>query len=172
MNLDNIQHQSDEVRNLFREIETQPWGSRHYAVELIVQTGHLGDILLRQSHKMNRLSAEDNIKIKGDELADIMLNLYSICLEEKIEVNSELTTYKQNGITDVLELFVILSKSINTLTTFIFENENYKVDGIRDLLIRSFQLTIDLIGYLKIDIDIVFGVMVEESRIFVNKHKK
>lgn len=172
MNLDNIQNQSDEVRNLFREIETQPWGSRHYAVELIVQTGHLADILLRQSHKLNRLSEEDNIKIIGDELADIMLNLYAICLEERIEVNSELMTYKSNNITDVLELFVILSKSINTLATFIFENENYKVDGIRDLLVRSFQLTIDLINYYRIDMDIVFGGMVDESRIFVNRHKK
>lgn len=172
MNLDNIQNQSDEVRTMFREIERQPWGSHQYAIELIVQTGHLADIILRQSHKLNNLSIEDNIRIVGDELADIILNLYSICLEEDIEVNFDLMTFKPDNITDVLEAFVLLSKSINILASYIFESRDYETDVIQKLLIRSFQLTLNLINYFKIDMNKAFENMVEESKIFVSKHKK
>ncbi|KKQ30762.1 MAG: hypothetical protein US46_C0007G0030, partial [Candidatus Shapirobacteria bacterium GW2011_GWF2_37_20] len=66
------------VKEKFKKIETKEWSTKEFGTELMVQTGHLSDILLRQGFKHNPYNIDENNKHLGDEMSDILLNTFSI----------------------------------------------------------------------------------------------
>lgn len=173
MNIKKIEEQSRIIKLAFQEIERKPWRAKEFGIELIVQVGHLADIMSRQSHKLNKYSDSENKKILGDELADILLNLFSICIESNITPTESLKTYRQQQVTDGYQHLVLILKHISEINTLLRRRaENDSRNELQDELLKSFELTIDLIYFYEIDINAVYNVMMNESLLFVKKHSK
>ncbi|MCA9387383.1 hypothetical protein KC669_05110 [Candidatus Dojkabacteria bacterium] len=170
MNYKKIQHQSEYVRNIFREIEPIKWEAKHYGIELIIQTGHLADIILRQSHKLNKYSELENTNIISDEISDILLNLYSISIEKNIDINSYISDYSLSNSVDPLRHTALLSGYISEITLYLFEEDD-STRALDDMLEKCFKLTIDLIEHFDVNIETAFSKMVNESEVFVKKNK-
>lgn len=183
MSVESTWQKAQQVRELFRPIERKRWGSREYAVELMVQIGHLGDILLRQDYKMNLNTDEVNRKIIGDEIVDVILNTFSIADEQGIAlpgmfsvsggetswiniIESSLVVYPDP--IDPIALYSELGMTGTTVIKNIVDNSRGK-DIVGGLLTIT-RLIARFAGIYGIDIDAAFALMQWESEVFVEKH--
>lgn len=183
MSLETTWQKAQQVRELFRPIEQKRWGSREYAVELMVQVGHLGDILLLQDYKMNRNTDEANRKIIGDEIVDIILNTFSIADAEGISLPSMLSIKAENSpwIEIIEDSLVIYPDPIDPIT--LYSELSMKGAAVLRSLVSSAlgeNLTESLLtitrllarfaGIYGIDIDTAFTLMYGESQLFVKRY--
>lgn len=183
MSVETTWQKAQQVRELFRPIEQKRWGSREYAVELMVQVGHLGDILLRQDYKMNRNTDEVNRKIIGDEIVDIVLNTFSIADEQEFSLTSRLTTTGEDSEwTQIIEdSLVIYPDPIDPITLYselsmkgsaVLQSlaSNAQGKSLFEDLLSITQLAARLAGIYGVDIDAAFSLMQGESELFVKRH--
>lgn len=180
MSLENTWQKAQQVRELFRPIEQKRWGSREYAVELMVQIGHLGDILLRQDYKMNLNTEEANRRIIGDEIVDTILNTFSIADEEGVSLPHRLSTTGEYNLWSLMieDSLTVYPDPIDPITLYselslkgaaALQNVVCNVHGeslIEDLLSIT-RLSARLAGLYGIDIDAAFTLMQGESELFV-----
>jgi len=183
MSVETTWQKSQQVRELFRPIEQKRWGSREYAVELMVQVGHLGDILLRQDYKMNRNINEANRKFIGDEIVDVILNTFSIADEQGFSVPRRLSTTGEDTswaliIEDSLAVYpdpidpINLYSELSIKGAIVLQNLANNVQGeslVEDLLSIT-RLSARLAGIYGIDIDEAFTLMHGESKLFVKRY--
>jgi DNA repair photolyase len=162
-----------KIKSIFKSIEKQPWTKKEFSKELLVQLGHLTDILLKQTHKYNNLSLSEN-KIKiGDEISDVLLNTISI-LEEGGNLRSFLGDKDQKTINSlILEKHknLDLESCYNLLTNTcfnIFSKVNLeKNNSIFQDLLECLSLCILLSYYTQSDIEKSYLEMYQDSRKFV-----
>lgn len=183
MSVESTWQKTQQIRELFRPIEKNRWGLKEYSVELLVQIGHLGDILLRQEYKMNNMTDEENQRRIGDEIADVILNTFSIAKEYGLEITSLISGGNRDNLweevienslliypnpVDSIELFSDLSVRGAHLLQNIVNSSNLE-SLIIDLSIIT-NISARLAGIYGVDIDTVFSIIQEESELYVNKH--
>lgn len=183
------------LKKEFQKIETKTWTTKDFGKELIVQVGHLGDMLLKQEVKYNPYTLEDNNKRLGDELADIVLNTFSIFKEEDIPEASFLNTIgditnhqfiKENleweEIGKVgLQTHLTTLNDINQISDTLFQKiaqysyDLYFITQSRDInkqqiVDTAAQLTLNSLAlgyYMELDLSNYFSQMVNESQDFI-----
>lgn len=154
-----------------------------YAMELMVQIGHLGDILLRQDYKMNRNATEANRIIIGDEIVDVILNTFSIADEQGFMLPSNLSTTDEDTTwVEVIEGSLItypdpvdpiaLYSTLAMTGAIVLQSivNNTADENVSESLLSITQLSARLAGLYGIDIDAAFTFMQNESELFVKKH--
>lgn len=188
------------IKEEFKKVETGEWTPKEFGAELIVQSGHLADIVLRQSVKFNAYNIDENNKHLGDEMSDILLNTFSIIttsglssedlmsnIEETMDLGKEMKieNWEQIGKFGVelclenhgdkhpeLRLFENIVKD----STDMFSLTRNVTPNSEDILKTAARLTLNTfaLGYfMELDLPSYFNKMIEESKVFVdNKSKK
>jgi DNA repair photolyase len=163
-----------EIKDKFRKIEKQTWTNSEFIKELIVQLGHLFDITLRQTHKLNHLTEEQNAVTIADEICDIMLNVVSLLYElGKIDIlvqvgtiNSLVSSNHQN--LDIDSCLYGILKNIHLISE--------SIDSTAETIVTPAKETLSYCIYLSylfnVDIESAYIKMREDSFVFINKHSE
>lgn len=193
--IEDIYKKGLEIKEEFQKIETGPWGPKEFGTELVVQTGHLADMILRQSVKYNSYSIEENNKHLGDEISDILLNTFSIIdtcglsdadLIEKTQkiISHENYTESWEKTGDLGR--VTFQKDPNVSSTSLFENIVSEVNQMffltrdqelnkEEILNVAAKITLNslsLASYMELDLWDYFNRMTLESKIFIEQKNK
>lgn len=191
--------QTNYIKEEFKKVETGTWTPKEFGTELIVQSGHLADIILRQSVKYNSFSINENNKHLGDEMSDVLLNTFSIILtsglsSDDLEKNilktvglgkaAKIENWKQIGKFGVesclrdhgnSQVELNLFKNIVKDSTELFSLTREEQINKENVLKTAARLTINTfaLGYfMELDLPDFFNKMIEESKIFVDKKSK
>jgi len=187
------------IKEEFKKVETGEWTPKEFGVELIVQSGHLADIVLRQSVKFNAFNIDENNKHLGDEMSDILLNTFSIIttsglssedLMRNIEKimnfggNNKIENWEQIGKFGVelclenhggkhpeLRLFENIVKD-STEMFFLTRNGTPNREDILKTAARLTLNTFALGYFMELDLPNYFNKMIEESKVFVEDKSK
>lgn len=184
MSIENTWQKALQIKESFRPIEQKKWEAREYAVELMVQIGHLGDILLRQDYKMNLNTNETNTKIIGDEIVDVILNTFSIADEQKLPLPNKLSTLDEGDTlwTSIIEHSreiypdpinpITLYSELSTKGASILQNiiKNVQNERLTEDLVATTKLSARLADIYGVDIDDTFTIMQNESKLFIKRH--
>jgi hypothetical protein len=194
--LKEIFNQTIFVKEKFKKIETKEWSIKEFGTELMVQAGHLSDILLRQGFKYNSYSIDENNKHLGDEMSDVLLNTFSIIdtasigsesliknIQNKIGSNVlvESLDWQQIGEFGIEQsrqespekpidqsLFEKIIKHSSEMF-FLTRNKEFVLE---DILNTATELTINTFAlgkYMELNLPNYFEKMIAESEIFVNQ---
>lgn len=167
MTIEKISNLSSVLRKEFKKVERKEWNSFQYLTELFVQLGHLSDISLRQEYKLNNKNEEENKKIIGDEIGDVILNVISICESEKIALNLD-------DIQDNLDLKPNETESILgslfSKAGQLAENLEKNSEKLKTLSIETINLCYELASFYGIDMDRAFEDLYHESLVFIAKN--
>lgn len=191
--LDVIWERAQYTRTLFRSVEKIEWEAEQYALELMVQVGHLSDLVLRQEHKLNRRSVEENADAIADEISDVVLNIFSIAdvfsisvpalvreklglrwneiIDSKKLIKSSESTYLTNN--QISLAMLELSKQSALLASMV-TTVGKDVTGQKKLsvaLLDSLQACLVVLDFYKVNLHRAFDKMILESEAFVEKNK-
>ncbi len=187
--IDVIWERSQYTRNLFRSVERIQWGAEQYALELMVQVGHLSDLVLRQEHKLNSKTEGENADALADELSDVILNIFSIAdtfsisvpalLREKSglrwneAVDSKQLLSGQENSQNASNSMLELSKQSALLASMVTEMDNSEIDTeeLKKSVIRTFEACFSLLNFYNVNLHQAFDKMILESEAFVEKNK-
>ncbi len=191
--IDVIWERAQYTRNLFRSVERVEWGAEQYALELMVQVGHLSDLVLRQEHKLNRRTEEENADAIADEISDVVLNIFSIAdaftisvptlVREKLgiywsdivdsrklieDLESSHPTSDQIGLA-MLEL----SKQSALLASMVISvgKEDIGQKELSQALLDSLRACFSVLNFYNVNLHKAFDKMILESEAFVEKNK-
>ncbi|NJS41576.1 hypothetical protein HC766_04475 [Candidatus Gracilibacteria bacterium] len=159
-----------ELKKEFRKIETQPWTSYAYSMEIIVQVGHLADIFLRQEYKYNPHSKNENQTRINDEVCDVILNLLFLYIElyEEVELskinNVEVCMSKESLFTEL----ALSCAQLTRLSSTYFDSNQSKAD-IKNMLEYTLGLSISLADACNCDLISNFLRIKSESQIYIEK---
>ncbi len=179
--IETIFNQSLEIKKEFQKIETGKWGPKEFGTELIVQTGHLADMILRQSVKDNPYSIEENNKHLGDEISDVLLNTFSIIdacglsdinlmegIKKNIDSENSIEDSKKTSIPTSIFLFQNIVKS--TYLMFSLTNSpELNTEKILDTAARIVTSSLALGSYMELDLVDYFNKMALESKTFIEQ---
>lgn len=187
--IDVIWERAQYTRELFRSVETAEWGAEQYALELMVQIGHLSDIILRQDYKLNNRTKEENASVIADELSDVILNIFSIADTFSISVPMllrEKSGLRRDEIVEsrkllegveneksVLRSMLEVSKQSALLAEMVTGVEKGEIskEELKDSLLGAFQSCFSLLNYYNVNLHKSFDKMVLASETFVEKNK-
>jgi DNA repair photolyase len=187
--IDVIWERAQYTRKLFRSVETAEWGAEQYALELMVQIGHLSDIILRQDYKLNNRTKEENASVIADELSDVILNIFSIADTFSISVPMllrEKSGLRRDEIVDsrkllegveneksVLRSMLEVSKQSALLAEMVTGVEKGEIskEELKGSLLGAFQSCFSLLNFYNVNLHKSFDKMVLESETFVEKNK-
>ncbi len=191
--IDVIWERAQYTRKLFRSVERVEWGADQYALELMVQVGHLSDLVLRQEHKLNRRTEEENADALADEISDVVLNIFSIADSFSLSVPALLREKKglrRNEIVDSRQLLhqsetdqssaneisyamLELSKRSAILAGMVTEIEKGEKEpqSLRQPILDAFEACYSIINFYNINLHKAFDKMIFESEAFVEKNK-
>ncbi len=189
--IDVIWERAQYTRNLFRSVERIQWGAEQYALELMVQVGHLSDLVLRQEHKLNKRSEEENADALADEISDVILNIFSIADEFSLSLPNLLRDemgLKRTEIVDSAQLvegkrieseeqisqaMLELSKQSALLASMVTEvvEDKAKKEDLKKVLLEAFDAAMAVLDFYKVNLHKAFDKMILESEAFVEKNK-
>lgn len=189
--IDVIWERAQYTRNLFRSVERIQWGAEQYALELMVQVGHLSDLVLRQEHKLNKRTEEENADALADEISDVILNIFSIAdefslslpnlLRDEMGLNrteivdsARLAENKQiESEEQVSQAMLELSKQSALLASMVTEvvEDKMKKEYLKKVLLESFDAAMTVLDFYKVNLHKAFDKMILESEAFVDKNK-
>ena len=190
--IDVIWERARYTRNLFRSVERIEWGAEQYALELMVQVGHLSDLVLRQEHKLNKRTEEENADALADEISDVILNIFSIADEFSISLPNLLRDemgLKRTEIVDNARLverreiveseeqigqaMLELSKQSALLASMVTEvvEDKTKKEDLKKVLLEAFDAAMAVLNFYKVNLHKAFDKMILESEAFVDKNK-
>lgn len=161
-----------ELKDKFKLLENKEWDSITVINELIVQIGHVFNVLNHNDYidEIGRTW----ITNMGDELSDILLQLSTLANLEKVEFN--LDKYKDYNYDNVDGLIVLTGQ----LSEAILEKNNYRFNKKREtfnsidefISDRIIKLMLIVFNYSKnnnIDINKEFMLMYEDASNFIEK---
>ena len=191
--IDVIWVRAQYTRKLFRSVERVEWGAEQYALELMVQVGHLSDLVLRQEHKLNRRTEEENADALADEISDVVLNIFSIAdafsvsvpalVREKLGLRfNEIVNNKKlfEGLessdpteTQINSAMLELSKQSALLASMVtaVEKEDVGQGELGQALLDSLKACFTVLNFYKVNLHKAFDKMILESEAFVEKNK-
>lgn len=189
--IDVIWERAQYTRNLFRSVERIQWGAEQYALELMVQVGHLSDLVLRQEHKLNKRTEEENADALADEISDVVLNIFSIADEFSISLPNLIRDemgLKRTEIVDSARLaegkqieseeqinqaMLELSKQSALLASMVTEivEDKTKKEDLKKVLLEAFDAAMVVLDFYKVNLHKAFDKMILESEAFVEKNK-
>jgi len=194
--LKEIFNQSLFVKEKFKKIETKEWSTKEFGTELMVQVGHLSDILLRQGFKHNPYNIDENNKHLGDEMSDILLNTFSIIdttgigfeplmknIQKEIGLDTPVESFdwkqvgefgieqSQNESSEKPIDQSLFEKIVKYSSEMFFQTRNEK-NVLENILNTATRLTINTLAlgkYMELDLPGYFEKMTAESETFVNQ---
>ncbi|MGN1337213.1 MAG: hypothetical protein ACI4WW_01935 [Candidatus Coprovivens sp.] len=161
-----------ELKDKFKVLEKNDWNSITVMNELIVQIGHVFNVL-NHNDFIDEIG-RTWIKNMGDELSDILLQLSTLAKLENIEF--DLDNYKDYCY-DNLDGLIVLS---GQLSEAILEKNNYRFnkprktfnnidDFIKDRIIKLMLIVFNYSINNNIDINKEFILMYEDASNFIEK---
>lgn len=194
--LKEIFNQSLFVKEKFKKIETKEWSTKEFGTELMVQVGHLSDILLRQGFKHNPYNIDENNKHLGDEMSDILLNTFSIIdttgigfeplmknIQKEIGLDTPVESFdwkqvgkfgieqSQNESSEKPIDQSLFEKIVKYSSEMFFQTRNEK-NVLENILNTATRLTINTLAlgkYMELNLPGYFEKMTAESETFVNQ---
>lgn len=189
--IDVIWERAQYTRNLFRSVERIQWGAEQYALELMVQVGHLSDLVLRQEHKLNKRTEEENADALADEISDVILNIFSIADEFSLSLPNLLRDEMGLKRTEIVNSALLvegkqieseeqighamleLSKQSALLASMVTEvvEDKVKKEELKKVLLDAFNAAMAVLDFYKVNLHKAFDKMILESEVFVDKNK-
>jgi hypothetical protein len=158
------------IKEEFKKIEAQEWTAKEFGTELVVQVGHLADIMLRQSAKYNNYTIDENNKHLGDELSDVLLNTFSVVETSGLSSKDLINNIQEKTIMagpqpQLFEEVVRGAYEMFSLTRGEELDKGKILDVASSLTVNSLALG----SYMELDLPRYFGKMIEESKIFIDQ---
>ncbi|MBP9842883.1 MAG: hypothetical protein KBC62_02655 [Candidatus Pacebacteria bacterium] len=191
--LDVIWERAQYTRKLFRSVERVEWEAEQYALELMVQVGHLSDMVLRQEHKLNRKTEEENAEAIADEISDVVLNIFSIADTFSVSVPllvREKLGLRWNEIVDsgklidrlesinptneqISSAMLELSKQSALLASMVtsVDKGEVKKEELGQAVLNALRACFSVLNFYKVNLHQAFDKMILESEAFVEKNK-
>ncbi len=169
-----------KLKEQFKITENKSWDAITVLAELNVQLGHFNYLI--SSHKEY---GETGRKINdlGDELSDIVLQLFSLCWKLDLDIQNYNYNYnyiKFENISEALMSFNVLYGEISEKVLEKYGYRHYKIrygfakedDFLYFNLARLFEIVFSIAYDLKLDLEIEFNKMVMDARKFLNDFEK
>lgn len=171
-----------DLKRQFRITESKKWDSMTVLNELNVQLGHLSYLLSKNKEygEKNR-----NINNIGDEISDVILQLFALCDKSKVDLKSYFQTTKDKNINfeNPQESILALSTILGQINEIVMEIKGYRHYKIRydfcyqkDFLLHNIAKMIEIIFYLgntyNLDLNIEFENMLKDASNFLDNYTK
>lgn len=169
-----------KLKERFKMTEGKSWDAITVLAELNVQIGHFNYLI--SSHKEY---GETGRKINdlGDELSDIVLQLFSLCWKLSLDINNYNYEYKYIKFESVSEALISFNTVYGQVSEKILEKYGYRHYKIRygfakedDFLYfniaRLLEIVFSIASDLNLDLDFEFNKMVIDATKFLDNFEK
>lgn len=178
--INNYYDKAIDLKKMFQITENKNWDQFTVLAELNVQFGHLTYLLsdYKEYGELNR-----NIHNLGDELSDVLLQIFSLCWKCNInikEFNYNYSIPQFNNCNDAILAFNTVYGQISEIIMEILEYRHYKIrygySKQKDYLLTNIAKLIEIIFYIgyqfKIDFSYEFDAMFEDASHFLDRFEK
>ena len=160
-----------ELKKMFQITENKKWDQFTVLAELNVQFGHLAYLL---SEYKDYGEANRNIHDLGDELSDVLLQIFALCWKCNIdlkEFNYEYSIPNFNNCNDAILSFNVVYGQVSEIIMEIEEFRHYKIrygystqkKFLLDKISQLFNLVFIIANNLKIDMDYEYNEMINDA---------
>lgn len=167
------------LKQEFKITEKKEWDEITVLAEINVQLGHFS-YLISNHKEFGELKR--NIKSIGDELSDIILQLFSLCWKLKLNIKEYEYEYKCINFENIPQALLSFEVIYGQISEKILEINGYRHYKIRynfakesDFLYfniaRLFEIVFSISDYLTLDIDEEFNEMIKDATNFINDYK-
>ena len=169
-----------ELKKMFQITENKKWNQFTVLAELNVQFGHLTYLLsdYKEYGELNR-----NIHDLGDELSDVLLQIFSLCWKCNIDLKNFNYDYSIPKFNTCSEAILVFNTVYGQVSEIIMEIEEYRHYKIRygyskqnDYLLTNIAKLIEIVFYIgkefNLDFSYVFDKMFKDSSGFLERYEK
>lgn len=169
-----------ELKKMFQITENKKWDQFTVLAELNVQFGHLAYLL---SEYKDYGEANRNIHDLGDELSDVLLQIFALCWKCNIdlkEFNYEYSIPNFNNCNDAILSFNVVYGQVSEIIMEIEEFRHYKIrygySKQTDYLLTNIAKLIEIVFYIgkeyNIDFGFEFDKMFKDASGFLERFEK
>ena len=169
-----------ELKKMFQITENKKWNQFTVLAELNVQFGHLTYLLsdYKEYGELNR-----NIHDLGDELSDVLLQIFSLCWKCNIDLKNFNYDYSIPKFNTCSEAILVFNTVYGQVSEIIMEIEEYRHYKIRygyskqnDYLLTNIAKLIEIVFYIGKEFNIDFGYefdkMFKDASGFLERYEK
>lgn len=169
-----------ELKKMFQITENKKWNQFTVLAELNVQFGHLTYLLsdYKEYGELNR-----NIHDLGDELSDVLLQIFSLCWKCNIDLKNFNYDYSIPKFNTCSEAILVFNTVYGQVSEIIMEIEEYRHYKIRygyskqnDYLLTNIAKLIEIVFYIgkefNIDFSYEFDKMFKDASGFLERYEK
>lgn len=169
----------ERIRQNFRKIEKTSWDDIAYALEIGRQIGDLNQVINEYTeYKLSKSSREEQKIRIADELADLILNIYSVCIANDIQLSKVLKITNETNWKDLVSSKIDLEKelrnSVIQITVLCSKVMGAVTDQTKSNLAEYSTNAIMVIASLSkifnFDLHKTFVQMEIDSSVFIQKH--
>ena len=178
--INNYYDKAIELKKMFQITENKKWNQFTVLAELNVQFGHLAYLLseCKEYGEINR-----NIHDLGDELSDVLLQIFSLCWKCNVDLKEFEYDYNIPEFKNSNEAVLAFNVVYGQVSEIIMEIEDYRHYKIRygyskqnDYLLTNIAKLIEIVFYIGKEFNIDFGFefdkMFKDASGFLEKFEK